>query len=110
MKREEANRISVNYCLTDEQLAEIREAREAADPGAWRVATSPGEAPRVERYNREPWARPEATLRLIALTGYGQAADRSRSAAAGFNAHLVKPVDLSVFQAAIAGHGCSTAA
>ena len=66
MKREEANRISVNDCLTDEQLAEIREAREAADPGAWRVATSPGEAPRVERYNREPWARPEATLRFMA--------------------------------------------
>jgi PAS domain S-box-containing protein len=32
--------------------------------------------------------------RLIAVTGYGQEADRSRSQAAGFVAHFVKPVDL----------------
>jgi PAS domain S-box-containing protein len=32
-------------------------------------------------------------FRLIALTGYGQDTDRQRSAAAGFDAHLVKPVD-----------------
>lgn len=30
---------------------------------------------------------------LIALTGYGQQGDRRRSTSAGFNAHLVKPVD-----------------
>jgi signal transduction histidine kinase len=33
-------------------------------------------------------------LRLFAITGYGQEADRERSAALGFEAHLVKPVDL----------------
>jgi PAS domain S-box-containing protein len=32
---------------------------------------------------------------LVALTGYGQAADRARSRQAGFAAHLVKPVDVS---------------
>ncbi|MGH7278355.1 MAG: hybrid sensor histidine kinase/response regulator [Candidatus Rokuibacteriota bacterium] len=32
-------------------------------------------------------------IRLIALTGYGREEDRLRAAAAGFNAHLVKPVD-----------------
>jgi PAS domain S-box-containing protein len=32
------------------------------------------------------------SCRLIALTGYGQEADRARSAAAGFDHHLVKPV------------------
>lgn len=31
---------------------------------------------------------------LVALTGYGQDEDRRRSQEAGFNAHLVKPVDL----------------
>ena len=31
-------------------------------------------------------------VKLIALTGYGQQADRKRSEAAGFDAHLVKPV------------------
>jgi signal transduction histidine kinase/DNA-binding response OmpR family regulator len=35
------------------------------------------------------------SLRLVALTGYGQSADRARSREAGFDAHLVKPVDLS---------------
>jgi CheY-like chemotaxis protein len=34
-----------------------------------------------------------AALRIIAITGYGQARDSARSAAAGFEAHLTKPVD-----------------
>jgi CheY-like chemotaxis protein len=33
-------------------------------------------------------------LRLLAVTGYGQDADRDRSRDAGFDVHLVKPVDL----------------
>ncbi len=32
---------------------------------------------------------------LIALTGYGQQEDLDRAQAAGFDAHLVKPVDLA---------------
>jgi len=32
-------------------------------------------------------------VQLIAITGYGQAADRQRSHAAGFDLHLVKPID-----------------
>jgi CheY-like chemotaxis protein len=35
---------------------------------------------------------PEAP-RLIALTGYGQASDQARSREAGFDAHMVKPID-----------------
>jgi CheY-like chemotaxis protein len=31
---------------------------------------------------------------LVAMTGYGQVEDQLRSREAGFNAHLVKPVDL----------------
>jgi CheY-like chemotaxis protein len=31
---------------------------------------------------------------LIALTGYGQAADRAASREAGFDEHFVKPVDI----------------
>jgi signal transduction histidine kinase/CheY-like chemotaxis protein len=34
-----------------------------------------------------------AGARYIALTGYGQAADRQRALAAGFDEHLVKPAD-----------------
>jgi CheY-like chemotaxis protein len=33
---------------------------------------------------------------LVALTGYGQPEDRRRALASGFNAHLVKPVDIEV--------------
>ena len=33
------------------------------------------------------------SFRLIALTGYGQAEDHRRSEEAGFDAHLVKPID-----------------
>jgi hypothetical protein len=35
-----------------------------------------------------------AHVGLIAVTGYGHDADRERAHAAGFDAHLVKPVDL----------------
>jgi CheY-like chemotaxis protein len=41
---------------------------------------------------------------LIALTGYGQADDRRRSAEAGFDGHFVKPVDIDALHALIAGH------
>jgi signal transduction histidine kinase/CheY-like chemotaxis protein len=34
------------------------------------------------------------SMQLIALTGWGQDEDRQRSAAAGFNHHLVKPADV----------------
>jgi two-component system CheB/CheR fusion protein len=34
------------------------------------------------------------SARLVALTGYGSADDRRRSAQAGFDGHLVKPVTL----------------
>jgi CheY-like chemotaxis protein/anti-sigma regulatory factor (Ser/Thr protein kinase) len=44
---------------------------------------------------REIRARlPRESVRLIAVTGYGQPEDRARSAEAGFDAHLVKPVEL----------------
>ena len=38
--------------------------------------------------------RPEYDPLIIALTGWGQEDDRRRSAEAGFDAHLVKPVDV----------------
>jgi PAS domain S-box-containing protein len=37
-------------------------------------------------------------VRLIAMTGYGQEADRQRSQGAGFDHHLVKPVDPAKLQ------------
>jgi CheY-like chemotaxis protein len=37
-------------------------------------------------------------IRVVALTGYGQPEDRQRTQAAGFDDHLVKPVDLTVLE------------
>lgn len=42
-------------------------------------------------------------VRLIALTGYGQADDRQRALAAGFDDHLTKPVDLGAVERVIGG-------
>jgi len=41
--------------------------------------------------------------RLVALTGYGQSEDRKRSQEAGFDDHLVKPVDLPALERTLAG-------
>jgi signal transduction histidine kinase/ActR/RegA family two-component response regulator len=43
-----------------------------------------------------------AGMRMIAITGYGQAADRGRARAAGFVEHLVKPVDLAAVKRLVA--------
>jgi CheY-like chemotaxis protein len=42
-----------------------------------------------------------ATPGLVAITGYGRDADRARSRAAGFQAHLVKPVHLAEIRAVV---------
>jgi len=42
-------------------------------------------------------------LRLVALTGYGQPEDRARTRAAGFDDHLVKPVEFPALERAVAG-------
>jgi CheY-like chemotaxis protein len=38
-------------------------------------------------------------MRLVAVTGYGQPADRRRARAAGFDEHMVKPVEPATLQA-----------
>lgn len=38
------------------------------------------------------------TLRLIALSGYGQESDRQKATAAGFDGHLTKPARLAEIQ------------
>jgi CheY-like chemotaxis protein len=43
----------------------------------------------------------KASLRLVALTGYGHADDVQRSRESGFDEHLLKPATLERLQAAI---------
>ncbi|HYE33894.1 PAS domain S-box protein [Methylocaldum sp.] len=45
------------------------------------------------------------SMMLFALTGYGQAEDRARTAATGFNYHLVKPIDPDPLKALLASLG-----
>jgi two-component system, chemotaxis family, CheB/CheR fusion protein len=45
------------------------------------------------RIRRAPWGK---TLVLVALTGWGQDEDRNRSREAGFDAHMVKPVNFDL--------------
>ena len=47
---------------------------------------------------REAWGRP---MRLIALTGWGQAEHRRRSIEVGFDDHLVKPVELDLLESVL---------
>jgi CheY-like chemotaxis protein len=44
------------------------------------------------RLRSEPQLR---QMKLVAITGYGLALDRERSVAAGFDVHMVKPLDIS---------------
>jgi signal transduction histidine kinase len=46
----------------------------------------------AQRIRHQPWGQ---GMVLIALTGWGEETDRQRSTAAGFDHHLVKPVDPS---------------
>jgi CheY-like chemotaxis protein len=43
-----------------------------------------------------------AALKLLALSGYGQENDKSRSREAGFAAHLVKPINIAELQLSLA--------
>jgi signal transduction histidine kinase/CheY-like chemotaxis protein len=45
---------------------------------------------------------PDRKVLLAAVTGYGLPEDRRRSAAAGFDAHLIKPLDLAALAALLA--------
>jgi CheY-like chemotaxis protein len=42
------------------------------------------------------------TIELVALTGYGQMQDRQRTRAAGFDQHVVKPVDPDTLEKVLA--------
>jgi CheY-like chemotaxis protein len=54
--------------------------------------------PGLNGYEVAKWIRKQSILRgvvLVALTGYGQEADRQTSIKAGFNYHVVKPIDFN---------------
>jgi PAS domain S-box-containing protein len=62
--------------------------------------------PRLNGYDAARRIRQQPELQgvvLVALTGWGQDEDKRRSQEAGFDAHLVKPVDLAALETLLAG-------
>jgi PAS domain S-box-containing protein len=53
----------------------------------------------ARRIASRPWA---GATQIVAVTGWGQEADRQRAKAAGFHRHLVKPVDLEALTEVLA--------
>ena len=54
----------------------------------------------AQRIREQPWGK---HMILIALTGWGQEDDRKRSKEAGFDNHMVKPVELPTLMTLLAG-------
>ena len=95
----EGHTVVVTYTSTDAlaKLAEFRPDIVLLDIGL----------PEIDGYEiaRRIRALPDQRhVRLIALTGYGQADDRQRAKTSGFDAHLVKPVEFSALQRVLVAH------
>lgn len=61
--------------------------------------------PRLDGYQAARRIREQAhlqPLKLVALTGWSQEEHRRRSAESGFDAHLLKPVDVQVLESLLA--------
>ena len=53
----------------------------------------------ARKIREQPWGK---NMVLVALTGWGQDEDRQKSKEAGFNGHLVKPVELAALMKLLA--------
>ena len=53
----------------------------------------------ARRIREAPWGK---GMTLVAISGWGQDSDRAKSKSAGFDAHLVKPVEAVALQSVIA--------
>ena len=53
----------------------------------------------ARRIREQPWGK---DMVLVALTGWGQEEDRRKSKDAGFDRHMVKPVDLDALMTLLA--------
>ena len=90
---------------------EVRTARDGREALEEAIAFEPDVVlldiglPRMDGYEvarRLRQLEPTRRALLVALTGYGQPADRQRSREAGFDEHLLKPVDPAALDALVA--------
>jgi signal transduction histidine kinase/CheY-like chemotaxis protein len=98
--RDSANSLAMLLNLLGHTVDTAHDGREAVE----RAATFRADVilldigmPRLNGYEAARRIREQRQqgLKLVALTGWGQEEDRQRSEDAGFDAHLVKPVDLA---------------
>jgi CheY-like chemotaxis protein len=83
--------------LAHDGVAALEMARQAeADVVLMDIGMPGMDGYEVARHLREEGLLPRAIL--VALTGYGQEEDLRRSREAGFDQHLVKPVDFGVLE------------
>jgi PAS domain S-box-containing protein len=54
----------------------------------------------VRQMRQEPWSR---DVTMVATTGWGQDEDKRRTAEAGFDRHLVKPINIAALREILAG-------
>jgi CheY-like chemotaxis protein len=54
---------------------------------------------------RSSRAAPGAGVKLVAISGYGQPADKEQAKAAGFDLHFTKPIDLLALERALSRAG-----
>ena len=59
----------------------------------------------ARRIREQPWGK---NMTLVALTGWGQDEDRQRSREAGFDGHMVKPVEYDALMKLLASMSNST--
>ncbi|HVY08103.1 MAG TPA: response regulator, partial [Burkholderiales bacterium] len=92
--------------------ASVRVARGGAEALAIRKTFDPAVVvldigmPGMDGYEVARRMRDDAAagkVMLVALTGWGQEADRRKAKEAGFDHHLVKPVEIDKLQALLAG-------
>ena len=78
-------------------------SHEGLQPFRRRCSTSACPGWTATRWRDESGANPDyEKVTLIALTGWGQEADRKSTMAAGFDYHLIKPADINALQALLA--------
>jgi CheY-like chemotaxis protein len=93
-----------------EAVGSAPDALKAVDARPFDIVLSDLEMPGEDGYSlvrsiRARQARGSARTPVVAVTAYGAAVDRARATAAGFDRHLVKPIDVADVIATVAALG-----
>jgi PAS domain S-box-containing protein len=107
--RDAADSLAILLRFAGHEVYAVHDGQEAVDAARWfrpDVALLDIGMPKLNGYDacrhirQQPWGK---KVFLIALTGWGQEEDKRRSQEAGFNEHLVKPVEPAALEKLLAG-------